>query len=248
LAQQLAQREQELQATHQALRSVEQRQTVLLERQRLVRDMHDGIGSSLMSSLTVAEGQNAEPAQIAWVLHECLDDLKLVIESLEPLEHDLPTLLGALRHRFGYRLEAAGLEVQWEMTDLPELPWLDAPQALQIMRLLQEVLANVIKHAKASCVRVETTLAVDSGGSAQVVLCLQDDGMGFDTAQAATGRGLTNMQARATIVGGTLTPQSLVGAGTIVALRLPVHQAPEDLSGVTTHPRTNNVTSGTSPT
>lgn len=222
LSKSLEDREQELHVKHQELMAIEQRQTIFLERQRLVRDMHDGIGSSLMSSLVVAEGRNIDPTQVARVLRECLDDLKLVIESLEPMEQDLTTLLGALRHRFDYRLEASGLELQWEMGDLPPLPWLDAPEALQILRIVQEVISNILKHAQASRIQISANIEPGSAGHDHVLVRIADDGVGFDMSIHRPGHGLKNMQERAGAIGAILRVISAPGAGTSVELRLPV--------------------------
>ena len=53
-------------------------------------------------------------------------------------------MLATLRFRLGRRLELAGIELEWDMQDLPPLAWLGPPQALQLMRIVQEVLTNVL--------------------------------------------------------------------------------------------------------
>jgi signal transduction histidine kinase len=109
LAERLAARETELQRQHGRLVQVEREQALLLERQRLMRDMHDGLGSALMSSLVLVEQGRLQAKDVAKVLRECVDDLRLVIDSLEPVGHDLVALLATLRYRLGRRLEHSGL-------------------------------------------------------------------------------------------------------------------------------------------
>src|SRR5262249_40218794 len=167
------------------LREVEREQALLIERQRLMRDMHDGLGSTLMSSLVLAEQGKLQQDAVATLLRECVDDLRLVIDSLEPIEHDLVTLLASLRHRLGRRLEAAGLTMRWEVDDLPPLPWLNPPDALQVLRIVQEVLTNVLKHAEARTVRISTGRNGD-----HVQVQIEDDGHGFEAASPNGGRGL----------------------------------------------------------
>ncbi|MBQ0944262.1 sensor histidine kinase [Ideonella sp. 4Y16] len=215
----LAAREEELRANHERLRVVEREQALLLERQRLMRDMHDGLGSTLMSSLVLVEQGRLDAPAVADLLRECVDDLRLVIDSLEPIGHDLVTLLASLRHRLGRRLESAGLDMQWEVQDLPPLPWLAPPDALQVLRIVQEVLTNVLKHAQARRIRLATTLQ-----DSTVQVLIEDDGVGFDTGRSAPGRGLRHLSQRATRLGGGLLIDSAPGQGTRVALDLPLQR------------------------
>jgi len=216
----LSAREAELRANHERLRLIEREQALLIERQRLMRDMHDGLGSTLMSSLVLAEQGKLQQDALAALLRECVDDLRLVIESLEPIEHDLVTLLASLRHRLGRRLEAAGLAMRWEVDDLPPLPWLNPPDALQVLRIVQEVLTNVLKHAQARTVRIATGC---DGENVQVLI--EDDGRGFDQAVASHGRGLRHLVQRAARLGGRLTIDSSPGQGTRTQLDLPLQRA-----------------------
>ena len=111
LARRLAQREAELTASHQRLREIENRELLHQERQRLMQDMHDGLGSTLVSALRVFEGGRADDLDAVGILRGCIDDLKLTIDSMEPVETDLLLLLATLRFRLQPRLEASGLRV-----------------------------------------------------------------------------------------------------------------------------------------
>lgn len=218
----LAEQQQQLQANHLRLVAFEREQALQQERQRLMRDMHDGLGSSLLSALALAQQRQLSPAAMAQLLGDCIDDLRLVIDSLEPIDNDLATLLGTLRLRLGDRLEAAGLHLHWHVQDLPALPWLDATHALQVLRMVQEMFTNVLKHAGAGQVHVRLQ---DAGG--QVLVEVADDGVGFDTRQpGGRGRGLANMHGRADALGARLEIDSAPGQGTCVRLLLPVQRQP----------------------
>lgn len=223
LASKLAGREQELEHQHARLRSIEREQAVLLERQRLMREMHDGVGSTLIATLRVIESDAYSREGVVDLLRMAIEDLRLAIDSLEPIEHDLATLLATLRMRVGRRLEAAGLRIQWAMDDLPALPWLDAGQALQVLRLMQEALTNVIKHADAREVRISATVS-----EGDVLVCVADDGRGFDSAAAPSGRGLASMQHRALALGAGLVVESAVGRGVVVSVRLPLSRVTDN--------------------
>lgn len=214
LSQQLTEKQRQLQ-------EAERERGVMSERQRLLRDMHDGVGASLISALKLIEHGQMSLEDAAAVLRECLDDLRLVIDSLEPIEHDLVTLLATLRHRLGRRLESAGIAIEWHMADVPPLPWLRAPQALEVLRITQEILANVVKHSRATRVRV--SLAVESDCEALVVtLRIDDNGTGFSPETVASGRGMRHMRHRATQMGGRCEVMASPEQGTAVCLRLPV--------------------------
>jgi len=216
LAFKLMERQRELELNHARLRTVERAQTVLIERQRMMRDMHDGVGSTLIATLRAVERGDLQTDGLIDVLRSAIDDLRVTIDSLEPIAHDLTPLLASFRVRMSRRLEAAGLRLHWTMGDLPTLPWLDAPQALEVLRLLQEALANSIKHAGARSIAIS---AQGAGGG--VLVQVLDDGAGFDTARPEAGRGLPNMRERARLLGGRLTIESSRGAGTAVRLWLP---------------------------
>ena len=220
LEERLAEREADLERNHGRLRLVEREQALLLERQRLMRDMHDGLGSTLMSSLVLAEQGRLQGPEVAALLRECVDDLRLVIDSLEPIDHDLLTLLASLRHRLGGRLERAGLAMDWEVQDLPPLPWLQPPDALQVLRIMQEVMSNVLRHAGARRIRVVTRAL-----PTQVEVEVADDGCGFDAQQPSTGRGLRHLVQRAGRLGGSVQIDSAAGRGTRVTLVLPLERA-----------------------
>ena len=205
LEERLRQRESELITIHSHLREVEQRELLSRERQRLLQDMHDGLGSSLVSALRVVEHGQLDENEVAQVLRGCIDDLKLTIDSLEPVDADLLLLLATLRFRLGPRLEASGIALRWQVRDVPPLPWLDQRNALHILRILQEAFTNIIKHTQASEIRVAT--GQENGGT---VVNISDNGQGFDIEQAMQkgGKGLTNQLRRAEAIGAKVSWES----------------------------------------
>ncbi|RYE87436.1 MAG: sensor histidine kinase [Oxalobacteraceae bacterium] len=224
LAQRLHDRSVELRDQHDKLREVERSQALLLERQRIMQDMHDGLGSSLLSAMVAVEQGTMQQEQVVDVLRECVDDLRLVIDSLEPVGHDLVSLLATMRYRLGKRLQLGGLKLEWDVHDLPPLEWLEPPDALHVLRLMQEALTNALKHARATRVRVVTR---DLGR--KVEIRVEDDGEGFDIATIEQGRGLRGQQRRAKQLGGTLRVDSSPGHGTVVTLRLPVERTAREV-------------------
>jgi signal transduction histidine kinase len=217
LSQQLSQREAELRANHLRLVELEKAQALATERQRLMHDIHDGVGSALTTSLAMMDHDHLDKEELRRVLRDSVDDLRAVIDSLEPLDGDLVSVLATLRFRLGKRLELAGIAVEWHMHDLPPLQWLGPPQALQMTRIVQEVLTNILKHAAASSVRISACCS-----EPYIEVCIADNGRGFDTATVLTGRGLRYVSQRAASLHGSVVTDSRPGAGTSVRLLLPI--------------------------
>jgi signal transduction histidine kinase len=200
---------------HQLLEAQHQ-QSVLQERQRVMQDMHDGLGSALSSSLVLLERGELTVPQAAIVMRECIDDLRLVVDSLEPTSKDLPTLLGMLRYRLQHKIEAAGVKLRWQMVDLPTLSWLEPSLALDLLRLMQEAINNVLKHSHATELAIG---ALDTGDA--IELLMHDNGQGFDLKSATgAGRGIRTMKVRAERLGAQLIISSQQLAGTTIQLRL----------------------------
>lgn len=220
----LAARERELVASHEQLRVLEREQALAAERQRMVRDMHDGIGSSLMSALRMVEGGRASSGDTAQVLRDCIDDLKLAIDSLHTTDADLLALLAAVRFRLAPRLKSAGITLTWSVQDLPPLPWLDPQRALHVLRILQEVLTNILKHSGADAIDVATAHEGD-----EVEVRVRNNGTPFVPDEAAAGSpaglGLANVRNRAQALGARCKWSAWQGGGEF-SLRLPLAGAP----------------------
>jgi signal transduction histidine kinase len=218
LAQKLREREDALTESYGRLRKIEHKQTVAHERQRLMQDMHDGLGSSLHSALRAIEKGHMTEVAVADILRGCIDDLHLTIDSMEPVDADLLLLLATLRYRLGPRLQTAGIALKWGVEDIPPVTWLDPRRSLHVLRILQEALTNTFKHTDATEITVST--GQDGDG---VFVCIADNGPGFDTAaaQQSGGKGLANQGRRAQAIGARVTwTSSSKGAATTLWLPL----------------------------
>jgi signal transduction histidine kinase len=209
----------ELEQNYVRLRELERERAVADERDRIMRDMHDGMGGQLVSTLAMVESGRFTHEGVTVALRDALDDLRLVIDSLDPMEGDLLTILGTLRARLEPRLSRHGIRFDWRVADVPALPDLTPERVLQVLRIVQEAITNVVKHAGARTITVSTGRE-DVGGAPHVFVEIRDDGRGMD-GHTPLGRGLANMGRRARALGAALSVES--GAtGTAVRLRLPV--------------------------
>jgi signal transduction histidine kinase len=214
----------ELADSHAQLRAIEHRQTLEQERQRLMQDMHDGLGSSLISALRIVERGKLEDIEVAQVLKECIDDLKLAIDSMEPVDNDLLLLLATLRFRLEPRLENTGIALRWRVENTPALDWLNPGNALHILRIIQEAFTNIIKHAEASEVIVATRMDGNF-----ILVTITDNGQGFTVADGLQhgGKGMSGQMRRAHAIGSEINWVS-THTGTCVTLRLPILQTMSD--------------------
>jgi signal transduction histidine kinase len=193
------------------------------ERERLMREIHDGIGSSLITALAVAKGRQESPETIA-TLTRSITDLRIGVDSLEPVNGDVVLLLASLRHRMERELKGAGLAFVWKVKAAPLLVWLDPVGALHVLRILQEAIGNVLAHADARFVEV-TCGAAKHDGVEGVLIGIADDGKGFAVVAQTRGKGLANMAGRAEAIQGKFWIETEKGGGTKLSIWLPLHIA-----------------------
>jgi signal transduction histidine kinase len=190
------------------------------ERERLMREMHDGIGSNLITALAIAKQADESPRTIH-TLQRAISDLKITVDSLAPVEGDLVALLANFRHRLEPDLREAGLKCVWKVEACPSLPWLDAVNALQMLRIVQEAVSNILAHAKATTVEIGAKPAqLNTADGIQV--WIHDNGNGLAEGASIRGRGISNMTARAASLGGHFARTSSSANGTRVELWLPI--------------------------
>jgi len=215
LEERVREREAELAKHFMRNRELERREILGRERQRLMREMHDGLGGQLVSSLALVEaGERADPELVA-ALRDSLDELRLVIFSLDPASTEVPSLLAALRSRLEPTLERRGVRFRWRVGDAPSPARFGPEQLLSLLRIVQEAITNAVRHAAPTTIEVATEVC-----DTHLVIAVRDDGCGFPET-LRRGRGLSNMEQRSGELGGVLTVLSDAG-GTRVELRLPL--------------------------
>ncbi|TXH67383.1 MAG: hypothetical protein E6Q83_17625 [Thiothrix sp.] len=206
--------------SYETIRILGQEQVLLHERSRIMRDMHDGIGVYLTSMLRQLESGTVDRDQLSSAAHNALNDLRLMIDSLGSASTDLPAMLGMFRTRISVALDACGVELEWDVDELPPLTDFGPERALNLLRILQEAFTNALKHSGATCIRLSAKSATKPEGTGLINIEVCDNGKGFNLGGTA-GNGLKNMQYRAQKIkaGFAIKPSAI---GTCLEIGLPI--------------------------
>jgi len=200
------------------------------ERERIARELHDGIGQSLalLGVQLQRAGQPTSSGKTSPGIAELCGKLKDIGHQVSRLSHELHSseleFLGlavavkSLGREFSEQYHVA---VDVAVSDIP--PDLDRHVALAFLRVVQEALHNVAKHSRATHVQIELNCAGDD-----LALKIADNGAGFDSnlIRSAAGLGLISMRERMHLIGGEFTVATQPGAGTIVQARAPLRGVP----------------------
>lgn len=198
--------------------------TLERERDRLMRDLHDGISGHLVSILAHSEKDAVDDEAIQSTAREALDDLRLVVQSLDLGEGDLRVALAGFRERLEPRLRRQGCVLDWSMERLPEVAGMSPGHGLAILRILQEAVTNALRHGFGQKVLIHAEPAVDGGALIMIENDLpseanMDDGLAGKCA-AVGGYGLANMRHRAEGLGGDVRFK-ICGRSAVLELFLP---------------------------
>jgi signal transduction histidine kinase len=213
----VAQKTREIEANLKRVQAAERERSLAAERRRIMADMHDGLGSSLVALLGTVQSGKPSREEIERRLVDALQELRLAVDALEPVDGDLGVVLGNIRHRMRTAIEDSGVKLHWHVEELPPVSYLTPHAILAVQRIVLEALTNALRHARAAAVTVSAR--VDAGA---LRIQIADDGVGFDAVGAARGQGLSSLHRRAAGLGGTLDIRSARGAGASVILRLPL--------------------------
>jgi two-component system, NarL family, sensor histidine kinase UhpB len=211
----LDKREAELRSSLAREQDIQKRAVLLEERQRIVRDMHDGIGGQLLGLAVQVKARQLDSEGLETALQTSISDLRLIVDSLDSAEDGVADALRGFEHRV--RAQASAIKAEFQSRiDLDADDAVLGPRGtLQVLRILQEAVANAIRHARPS--RISLSAALNATGQVEVVL--RDNGSGI-LPGASEGRGLSNMRTRAASIGAQLDVTSDSG-GTLVRLVLP---------------------------
>lgn len=203
-----------LRQQHQRIATLERERAVDEERNRIMRELHDGLGGHLVGALSISEQTQNMGALNACIRH-ALDELRFMMDSLDP-DTDVLTMLGMLRMRIEPGLTETGIRLVWDIRGRPDALPEGAASALHVMRIVQESITNGVRHARSSRIIFRMS---HSG------FCIADNGNGFAANMTSPGRGLSHMKWRADQLGASLKIRTSLN-GTVIKTYFPGRYKP----------------------
>jgi signal transduction histidine kinase len=201
--------------------------SVIEERNRLARELHDAMTQNLFSLSLTAEAAaglvqtdpgraEAELGRVRELARDTQAELRSLIFELRPPRLEADGLVATIGKDLEVLGRAHGLKADLRVDGTPEL---DSDVEIELYRIVQEALNNAVRHARAESIAV----GVDAADG-RVTITVRDDGVGFDPAARAIRErrlGLTSMRERAEAVGGALTVETAPKSGTTVRVEVP---------------------------
>jgi signal transduction histidine kinase len=205
----------------------------LNEREHLAHELHDGLGQVLAAAhlqastakLLLDRGETTQVGECLNILADTtlqaeadMREYLLGAQSTFPADYPFLTTLREYLKRFTRQFN-----LPVELSATPDLEGQELPQtvAVQLLRIIQEGLSNIRKHANARCAQVSLTLS-----GARLLVIISDDGLGFDPSSVVTqpgsGFGLRSIRERTEALGGVLQIDSAPGKGTRLVVNVPV--------------------------
>jgi len=198
------------------------------ERRRIARDLHDDTAqtlAALLMRLQMARRTDDEPERDALLagmhrdIRRASDGVYRILRGLRPPALEESGIAAALRAHVREAIAPTGLEVR--LVADPVDPQMSEDTSLALYRIVQEALANTVRHAEAKTAGIRIILDGES-----VAVEVDDDGVGFEPGDRLSGLGLLGMEERARILGGSMTIDSSPGRGTRIRIELPLGKAP----------------------
>lgn len=218
------QKEQKLKASESIIQGQEE------ERQRIARDLHDGLGgllSGLKFTLNTMEGNVILSESSADTFHKALDQLDGAISEMRKVAHNMmPEALmnfgldDTLRDFTSSISENVPVAIHYQSFGYSRMP---QQMEITLYRIIQEAVNNALKHAEAKEIYIQLNQDKE-----HVILSVEDNGKGFDIDQKTRGIGLKNIQNRVAYLNGEIDISSTPGQGTLLVIQINIEENAED--------------------
>lgn len=207
------------------LRAIRVSREIEGERQRIARDLHDGLGFQLVTALSLARNiADKGAADVRLALELAVVELHSVVHSAQTHGAPIIEAMANLRYRIQPILDRQGLQLDWQVDEHIPDDVLVGPAARHFIRLVQEALSNVLQHAHAT--RLVVKLSCPPRGGV-LLLDVIDNGRGLASrgdrsGPTCVGRGLASMRQRAEQIGAALKLIEQQEGGTRISLAVPL--------------------------
>lgn len=193
-----------------------------MERQRISRELHDGLGQNIiaikmklasLSGLPPQEQEETIEEASLW-FNKTIEDIRRMSNDLIPEELDSFGLIRATANLLNNVQLSTGISVEYEHHGIKTIH--DKKIKTYLFRIIQEAVNNIVKHSGATRISVDLTARGN-----KIYLCIEDDGIGFIDTNNASGNGILNMKERASLLNGSLTVESSRRKGTMIKATIP---------------------------
>lgn len=188
------------------------------ERKRIARDLHDGIGQTLLLVKKQMESNTGSSLANQEMITETLEEVRAISRDLHPFQLEKFGLTAALKGVLSKVEHSTDLFISQEIESIDGL--LPEKADINVFRTVQEAMNNIVKHAQSTAAKV----SVEAGPS-EIRISIQDNGIGFDQEKGKTASkslGLRTMQERISAIGGKLTIEPGLTKGTVITCKIPI--------------------------
>ncbi len=189
------------------------------ERKRIARDLHDGVGQSLLLIKKQMEATQHTTIENQKMITETLEEVRSISRDLHPFQLEKFGLTAAIDEAIHKVENSTELFITKEIDNIDNL--FSDKEEINIYRTIQESLSNIVKHANATAAKVRIQSAPK-----EIIIKIQDNGKGFDhelTIIKSKSLGLRTMHERVSAIGGKLKIERNVPNGTIIEIRIPIN-------------------------
>lgn len=190
------------------------------ERNRIGRDLHDSAGSkiAIIKNLLNEPQANNHKQQVFTEINELGNELKTLSHQMLPIALKEIGLTASVKSLVSKLANHSKIKIELVVENFPNK--LPEEIALNLYRIIQEALTNAMKYAKATQITIQL-LRYDN----ELLIQIEDDGIGFENPNKLEGKGLENMKIRAEAIGAKLDIDSTPYEGTIISLSLEITNA-----------------------
>ena len=204
-----------------------------LERHRIARELHDSVSQQLFAAMMMLSAMNEQKEQLSPVIQQQLalvekvindsqSEMRALLLHLRPISLENKTLVQGIESLLKELTTKVQLSLHWELDEVT----LPSTFEDHLFRIVQELVSNTLRHAKAKQLEVFLKQMDD-----YIILKLVDDGIGFDTSVSKSGSyGLKNIEERVAGMGGQCKIISIANQGTIIEIKIPQKQEKEESS------------------
>jgi two-component sensor histidine kinase len=198
-------------------------------RDKISKDLHDDIGSSLTNIAIMNEMVREETSRggdtekmlsrSAEDIHEVISSLSDIVWNVNPEFDDLSFLIARMRRYASEVLESADIDFNMDFPEFKQKVLMNMAQRRDLYLVFKEGLNNLVKYSKAEHAHISIKIIND-----EISLFIKDDGVGFEVSSVNFGNGLKNMKQRTESWGGTFTMESLLTQGTQLSIKMKVRK------------------------